>query len=1123
MLSMRDSSRRPWPKALTAIVAGSALSLAAVSPAMAADTVAPVLGTAAFAAPPDGNSNWRITTPQTLGLSATDDTAVSKLQYSLDGGATWIDVPVTAGPTASANVALSQQGNTSVRYRAVDTSGNISRGTANGTTLNQASAVGATGVRLSSTTNRTVGETIWIDSGAGAEQAVIATIPSPAPASPAPNVTLVAPLANAHAANAAVVSTYNTISSLIDTNAPIAIWGTAPTTLQPNNGTAGAPAAKAGDTQLRLASVTGRAVGDTLQLDRGANAETVKIAGVDTSNPAAPAPNVTLTSALTKNHLNGASVYLPQVVDGKILQSQTLLPVFADPRLQDPTDTVSNGAGGSAPRMMSLDGKDMIAKAIAANTLTAGKHTTSVSLQDSAGNVSKYINTFVVTTSFADLSTVVDQLANNARSMTINAATAVGAMGLRFPNAAAGDARSWIYKPGQQLVIDSGANQETATIDKVLSPAATHSTTLSNAASAGATQVRLASYSGELSGTNPPSTNTNAPIAGQPIVLDPGPNQEVIYVAKHISPWPATGPNVVLTAPLAKDHPAGATTVPMSVTLTAPLTKAHASGVTVTNPQPVISAALQTQLQGLLADAKTKSDGGDTAGAIASLNQFVTAAGTNAVLSSAGSALFDQLNGKAVDTTGTGITTGTPAPDVQAIRVFNNPLIPVGIPNPKFKILITGRSGPSGAFRHEAIVDFEWMIQQLGQQNGFDVDIWDPNINGSPGRQTPAGVSLATSPFLDPNQLKQYKTIVFDSTVGRDNTSTMNAAEFANFQQYIRNGGGFVGIHGAADSMQDVPWYQDLVGAGFTDHGSNANGGILADTGAGGSFILDAADPVHAALAGVPAHFFTVDEAYNTNRNPVDMGLVHPLQYENEDSVIGQIGYSPGAIMNSPNHAMTWCHNYDGGRAYTTVLGHSWVYAMDTWFRSMILNAITWTAGQTYANCVTFNEVKDLLAAAAANGGVTPGANTTMAGLLASADAAHRAGNDASAAGFAKQFVAATKNVANVGSDGGTALLQLQSKGAELVGWMTPNEAAPPAPAFTNDQTGNVGGNVPATLSLTLGAPAAFNPFTPGVARDYTATTTATVLSTAGDATLSVADPSASNTGKLVNGAFALP
>jgi hypothetical protein len=72
------------------------------------------------------------------------------------------------------------------------------------------------------------------------------------------------------------------------------------------------------------------------------------------------------------------------------------------------------------------------------------------------------------------------------------------------------------------------------------------------------------------------------------------------------------------------------------------------------------------------------------------------------------------------------------------------------------------------------------------------------------------------------------------------------------------------------------------------------------------------------------------------------------------------------------------------------------------------------------------------------------------------------------------------------------------------------------------DTPGTVGGNVPATLALTMGAPANFGAFTPGVAKEYTAATTATVISTAGDATLSVADPSATNTGKLVNGTFAL-
>jgi hypothetical protein len=70
---------------------------------------------------------------------------------------------------------------------------------------------------------------------------------------------------------------------------------------------------------------------------------------------------------------------------------------------------------------------------------------------------------------------------------------------------------------------------------------------------------------------------------------------------------------------------------------------------------------------------------------------------------------------------------------------------------------------------------------------------------------------------------------------------------------------------------------------------------------------------------------------------------------------------------------------------------------------------------------------------------------------------------------------------------------------------------------------GGVGGSVPATLSLGLGTPATFGAFTPGIAQNYTAQMTANVISSAGDAALSVADPSATATGHLVNGAFSLP
>jgi hypothetical protein len=76
---------------------------------------------------------------------------------------------------------------------------------------------------------------------------------------------------------------------------------------------------------------------------------------------------------------------------------------------------------------------------------------------------------------------------------------------------------------------------------------------------------------------------------------------------------------------------------------------------------------------------------------------------------------------------------------------------------------------------------------------------------------------------------------------------------------------------------------------------------------------------------------------------------------------------------------------------------------------------------------------------------------------------------------------------------------------------------APTTIVISAPQT-TVGGTVPATLSLTLGAPASFGAFTPGVEKTYSAATTANVISTAGDAALSVSDP-----GHLRNGSFWLP
>jgi Amidase len=69
----------------------------------------------------------------------------------------------------------------------------------------------------------------------------------------------------------------------------------------------------------------------------------------------------------------------------------------------------------------------------------------------------------------------------------------------------------------------------------------------------------------------------------------------------------------------------------------------------------------------------------------------------------------------------------------------------------------------------------------------------------------------------------------------------------------------------------------------------------------------------------------------------------------------------------------------------------------------------------------------------------------------------------------------------------------------------------------------DVGGTVPATLSLSVSGPISFGAFEPGLPKLYTASATANVISTGGTASLTITDPSDTAPGRLVNGMFALP
>jgi type 1 glutamine amidotransferase len=52
------------------------------------------------------------------------------------------------------------------------------------------------------------------------------------------------------------------------------------------------------------------------------------------------------------------------------------------------------------------------------------------------------------------------------------------------------------------------------------------------------------------------------------------------------------------------------------------------------------------------------------------------------------------------------------------------------------------------------------------------------------------------------------------------------------------------------------------------------------------------------------------------------------------------------------HHPMVWCHEYDGGRAWYTALGHTEESYADPLFNAHLLGGILWAAGIDLSNHV---------------------------------------------------------------------------------------------------------------------------------------------------------------------------
>jgi len=194
--------------------------------------------------------------------------------------------------------------------------------------------------------------------------------------------------------------------------------------------------------------------------------------------------------------------------------------------------------------------------------------------------------------------------------------------------------------------------------------------------------------------------------------------------------------------------------------------------------------------------------------------------------------------------------------------------------------------------------------------------------------------------FVD-DSLAVFDAVIFLNTTG----DVLDASQQAAFERFIRAGGGFVGVHAAADTEYDWPWYGALVGAYFAGHPEIQSGRIVV------------ADGVHPSTDGLPERWTRTDEWYNYQRNP--RGAVHVL------ATLDETTYNGGSM--GFDHPIAWCQTFQGGRSWYTGGGHTAETYAEPHYIAHLSAGIRWAAGLVGGDCEATQQgrlVKQVLDAA---------------------------------------------------------------------------------------------------------------------------------------------------------------
>ncbi|MGW3623506.1 ThuA domain-containing protein [Streptomyces sp. NPDC000880] len=213
----------------------------------------------------------------------------------------------------------------------------------------------------------------------------------------------------------------------------------------------------------------------------------------------------------------------------------------------------------------------------------------------------------------------------------------------------------------------------------------------------------------------------------------------------------------------------------------------------------------------------------------------------------------------------------------------------------------------TGGFRHDSIPAGVAALKELGKTSNITVDA------------TEEAGQFTTS------NLARYDAVVFLSTTG----DVLNAEQQKAFENYVATGGGYMGVHAAADTEYDWKFYGGLVGAYFAGHPQIQPATVRVE------------DHNHPSTAHLDDAWERTDEWYNYRTNPRTQARVL--------TTLDETSYQGGTMKG--DHPIAWCQTYEGGRAFYTGGGHTKESYAEPAFLQHLLGGLRYASGQVKADC----------------------------------------------------------------------------------------------------------------------------------------------------------------------------